>query len=343
MSTRNIPTHSDTQPHRYMAFGLCLSLPFPARQLPVAAPEVPIDVEVTLGTTPTALSDLLESGHNPQLASDIQINRQGDMLWTTERARFWASGGTRVVVEPRTAKTPAALRHFVLYNCLPSILNQRGMLALHANAVAGAQGAMVFTGRSGAGKSTLFAALLARGLPMLADDVTALQFDRAANQNAAPLVQIGYPSYRLCADALAQLAPPTDHIIALGGPRNKSMLFTPQANRQSTPVPLRAIYILNPHPGNALKIHRVEGMHAFRLLQENSYNPAAALCSPHAFHNMNQVVQTCAIYSIERPLTRWTIDELADQLLASQGAPQRQAQGQPIAQVSKPELDSKNG
>lgn len=321
-----MPSEAETSYH-YLAFDLCLSLPFPAMQLTPAPPDSPVDIHVSLGATPPSLPTLHHASRDESTATEIQISSQGEMLWTTRRARFWASDGTRIVVEPLVKLKPASLRHFVLYVCLSTLLNQRGLLALHANAVVGSQGAIVVTGRSGAGKSTLLAALLARGLPMLADDMTVLKtVSPAPPPHARPTVLPGYPSYRLCSDTLTQLTPVADRIVALGGERNKHLLFAPKENVYATPVPLHALYILNPQPQEQVRMRRVEGLQAFQLVQESCYDPTARLLLPHALQQIQQVTQSCAVYQIDRPANRWTIDELTDLLLAPQNelAPKRE-------------------
>lgn len=84
---------------------------------------------------------------------------------------------------PRVPEGPLWWR-VVLDSVLFTIALLRGRQALHAAAVATPAGVIAITAPSGAGKSTLLAELLHRGLPLLADDIVALE-PRPASQPLA--------------------------------------------------------------------------------------------------------------------------------------------------------------
>jgi len=86
---------------------------------------------------------------------------------------------------------------------LAACLQMRGILPLHASAIATAQGAVLFAGRVGAGKSTLAAALIDRGYALLADGIVGIGLDGGGTAVARP----GFPRIRLWADAMRMLAP----------------------------------------------------------------------------------------------------------------------------------------
>jgi hypothetical protein len=111
--------------------------------------------------------------------------------WVTAAGERWASfsrdGGLLVLRFSRTAvfvvddeartvtchplgRTGAdAIRSVVLNQVLPLLFGSE-RLVLHASAVMGPTGALVFAGAPGMGKSTLATALSLRGLPLLSDD-----------------------------------------------------------------------------------------------------------------------------------------------------------------------------
>ena len=89
--------------------------------------------------------------------------------------RMLVREGREIVIEPAPRVDERALRLVVLGNGVGMILHQRGLLVLHASAVAIAGAAVVFSGFSGAGKSTIAAALNRRGHPLVADDVVAVR------------------------------------------------------------------------------------------------------------------------------------------------------------------------
>ena len=78
---------------------------------------------------------------------------------------------------------------------------QRGVLMLHAAAVKTDGGAALLLGRSGVGKSSLAAALVERGFPLVADDVTGVVLDAGGGPIALP----GFSRQRLWAHPLEQM------------------------------------------------------------------------------------------------------------------------------------------
>src|SRR5579864_9475609 len=96
---------------------------------------------------------------------------------------------------------------FVLFRgVLPRLLHLHGTTCLHASAVAMAGGAVVFCGPSGAGKSTLAAAMVARGMALVSDDVVPLRFSSSGN---SVLAGPGLPELRVY--------PATADLIGIGG------------------------------------------------------------------------------------------------------------------------------
>ena len=63
---------------------------------------------------------------------------------------------------------------------------------------------MLFAGASGNGRSTLLATLVARGYPMLADDVSGIVLDAEGRATVVP----AFPSVRLRPDALQAVGLP---------------------------------------------------------------------------------------------------------------------------------------
>src|SRR5207237_1442435 len=90
---------------------------------------------------------------------------------------FQITHGREITVEPAPGVEARALRLFLLGPALALLLSQRGLLVLHASAVAVEGRAIAFLGESGQGKSTTAAAFLAHGHTVVADDVLAVRID----------------------------------------------------------------------------------------------------------------------------------------------------------------------
>lgn len=96
-------------------------------------------------------------------------------------ARAWsmevAPGGGRLEVRWTAGTELGDVIAFVLTRGLAASLAARGVALLHACVLAPAGRAVLVLGSSGAGKSTVAGAALARGWPVLADDIAALTGD----------------------------------------------------------------------------------------------------------------------------------------------------------------------
>ena len=122
---------------------------------------------------------------------------------------------------------------------LPRILHLRGTTCLHASAVEVDGEVVAFCGQSGAGKSTLSAALVDRGLPLVTDDVLPLRAGPAGRVLAGP----GLPELRVY--------PAAAELIGIGERVDAPLEGQTKARWQprrapDAPLPLRAVYILEP-------------------------------------------------------------------------------------------------
>jgi hypothetical protein len=91
------------------------------------------------------------------------------------------------------------IRHLLIDQVLPLVVNLRGCEALHATAVATHRGVCAFTGPAGSGKSTLAASFVLSGYPLVCDDCLAL------SGGTAIMTLPGYPGLRLWEDSTRAL------------------------------------------------------------------------------------------------------------------------------------------
>lgn len=134
----------------------------------------------------------------------------------------------------------ASVEHLFHNNVMPMLLADRGALVLHGSAVDIGGCAIIFIGASGRGKSTLAASFASTGFPFLSDDSIRLDLTEDGY-----LAQPSYPSIRLWRDS--------DDAILLGRVSEISGVNFSEKVRyaaggeiphSTTPVPLRAIYVL---------------------------------------------------------------------------------------------------
>ncbi len=156
--------------------------------------------------------DVAPALHSPSSTGLHWQTAPGLFLFEIEGlARFLVSHGRKISVQILDAAADRAgdARLYLLGTGIGCLLHQRGLLPLHASAVATPSGTWAFTGHSGAGKSTIAAWLQRReGWPVLSDDVIVLDAS-----GPEPRLQAGPPRIKLWRDALASLDISTDELV----------------------------------------------------------------------------------------------------------------------------------
>ena len=149
-----------------------------------------------------------------------------------------ASGGA-VRCERRGDCPVPTLRHLLLDQVLPLVLNLKGNLVLHASGVhVAGLGVVAFAGPAGAGKSSLVAAMGLAGHPIVSDD-SLLERRRGAR----PVVVPGYPGARLWRDAARGLGLPVDGGVVAHYTSKRRVDATVLPFR-AAPAPLAVIFVM---------------------------------------------------------------------------------------------------
>jgi ABC-type dipeptide/oligopeptide/nickel transport system ATPase component len=143
----------------------------------------------------------------------------------------------------------------------------RGIVCLHASAIAIGKEAIALVGPAGSGKSTTAAAFAERGYSVLAEDVVTLD-DRGDRF----LVRPGYPCIRLWPPAVKALYGSETHLPKLTPNWDKCYLDL-SARFQGEPLPLTAIYQLGErHDDSAAPfIETLDRSEALMALVANTY------------------------------------------------------------------------
>jgi hypothetical protein len=140
----------------------------------IALPELPLiqqqsatphPVQVRLGAVASHLPGAVE------LDPDCFATPTQYLLHIQGVARYLVTAGREIVVDLAAAAPALDVRGYLLGSIFVVLCQQRGLLPLHASAIAGKSGVVAFLGNSGQGKSTLAAHLAQRGFRVLADDV----------------------------------------------------------------------------------------------------------------------------------------------------------------------------
>jgi len=256
-------------PTFHQIFGLQLEATSPIPGL-VALPSLHApDLRVCLGSIPPWLRRLQTSQEVRYVSSYHDEQGEPNMrVWTlagSEYFRLWYSDDTDFVVDRHgrnvwvTWAASATLEDTATYLLGPVLgfaMRLRGLVCLHASAVAVDDQAIAVLGPAGAGKSTTAAAFAERGHAILSDDVLAL-----SDQDDGILALPAYPRIRLWPSSVASLYGAPDALPRLTPTWDKRYVdLTRNGYRfQEKPLPLAAIYLLGERTSD-LRAPLVEGL-----------------------------------------------------------------------------------
>lgn len=168
----------------------------------------------------------------------FQITPEGVHLLWKEVGTLIVREGREIIIDPAPSVEEPMLRLFILGPALAVLLHQRGLLVLHASSVTAHGAAVAFVGEPGSGKSTLAAAFHAAGHGVLADDVTAVQFDQDV-----PLVLPGVSQLKLWPDIVRALGEDPQALPRLH-PSVEKRAYRIVSGSPPTPLPLHRVFVL---------------------------------------------------------------------------------------------------
>lgn len=243
-------------PRRYRLCDFVIESAWPLPELIETPEEIGADVVLRRGETPRELPQTRQAG------VCFAAQPGAFLCWLDGVARFHVVEGREIVVESFPGIAEDTLRSLLFSSPLAALLLQRGLVPLHASAVATSRGALVFAGSAGAGKSTLAAEFLRRGFGVLADDVAALRVSERCAAEVLPVSEC------------VRLWPATADADGVAG--DKRALASGGGSRGDA-LPLAGIVCLERGgraPGQALR--RLGGKEALAASLDAVYRPAFA-------------------------------------------------------------------
>lgn len=227
-------------------------------------------------------------------------------LSVPEVGRFRIAHGEEILIDPSPGASERNLRVYLLGSAAGALLHQRGILPLHANAIASGGRAVAFAGRSGAGKSTLAAWFAGQGREVLCDDVCAIGRDAAG----APLILPGVPRLRLWSDALARSGRDSAGFERSFDGQDKYDVPVTAATSLA-PRPLAACYVLDEAGEGAPGIERLSPGEAAEALVANTYRGSFVRLLGLGERHFAQCVALARSIPVYRARRRWG-EELFD-------------------------------
>ena len=298
------------QPKRtsdYVGFGLTIRSELILPELERGADgDAEADVEVRLGVLA-----------GPEWDRIVGIENDAFRLRVAGIGRFEAVEGRRVTIDPDPAATEAELRAYLLGTMFGALFQQRGLLALHASAVAALPGedggdqAIAFVGESGAGKSTMAMALNARGHRLLCDDVTVVRQDEAG----LPLVWPGVRRLKLWSTSIEAGGGSTQGLEPVLSREDKFHVPSDHVAAYR-PFQLRALFLLATDEAlKEVRIDRLRGAAAIQTLISHTFRgrivPFMSASERH-FRACVALLDHMPVYRLLRPWGLGHIDDVCD-------------------------------
>jgi len=227
--------------HAYSAYGLTIHSELELENLAPAVETLP-DLTILLGDAPNLEGEVTRFANWQAAPGRFLID-------VPDVARFLVVEGRQIIVEAAPGAAHDDLVAYLLGSALAALLQQRRILPLHASAVRTDHGAVLIAASSGVGKSTLAAALQARGMAQMSDDVTGVVFDQVGHALALP----AFPGARLWPDTVRALGRHDEE----GRPVRPGIekVYLPITNFCAEPQSVRGIIALSVHNRPQITLH----------------------------------------------------------------------------------------
>jgi hypothetical protein len=202
---------------------------------------------------------------SPEAATDFRFEPDRQYLAWHAVGAFLITDGCRIDIEPAAGIDDTLIAFPLLGPVLALLLHRRGLLVLHASAIAVGGKSAIFMGDKGAGKSTTASAMIRAGHELLTDDVVALDL---ADPNQ-PMIVPGFPQIKLAADAAAAISFKDAQVRPQVHPAIDKMQHRLNGAFSGDKVPASRIYILE--RGEKADITPLPGIAALPAIIKFSY------------------------------------------------------------------------
>ncbi|MGP7818710.1 aldolase [Niallia sp. 01092] len=293
----------------YKAFGLVMVSDIILPELPLCNEnEHQFDLIISIKD----LSDLWASVSSD--ASSHVIAKENFVIFEVpDTAIFCIRDGKEIIVSPIKESAEDKIRLYILGTCMGAVLLQRKIITLHGSCIAINGKAYAFIGESGAGKSTLASAFLKENYALLSDDVIAVSF----SENQIPLAFPSYPQQKLWEESLNQFGMESNHYQPLFERETKFAVPVP-SRFGVNPLPLAGIFEIAKTENEDIKVKQIKNLERFPILYRHTYRSFLIqrlnLIDWH-FMSTAKMLSHINLYKIERPVSRFTANELVPLIL----------------------------
>lgn len=291
--------------HACSAYGLVIHSDLELANLAPAG-DGPADVTITLGHAADLEGEVIRVANWQATPGRFLIDVRGV-------GRFLVTEGREIHVEAAPGAAHDDLVAYLLGSALAALLQQRRILPLHASAVRTDHGAVLIAASSGVGKSTLAAALQARGLAQLADDVTGIVFDEAGRAMALP----AFPGARLWPDAVAALGRQDEESRRVRDGVEK--VYLPISNFCAEAQPVRGIIALSTHNRPRISLRPFAAQDRATWIFRNTFRKRFMVghgLTDFHFQASTALARQVEMAQVMRPAEGFALDALADRVAA---------------------------
>nr|WP_246676446.1 serine kinase [Mesorhizobium sp. B1-1-5] len=275
--------------HFYKAYGLIVSSDVALPELTPTAPATP-DLEIAVGPI-----DFPDGASHGATAFRFEATRQY-LSWQAV-GTFMISGANRIDVDPAPGIDDPLLAFPLLGPVMALALHRRGLLVLHASAIAVGGKSVIFMGDKGAGKSTTAGAMIRAGHRLLTDDVVALDL----SDPGRPMILPGFPQLKLAADAAGAIHLEQAEVRPQVHPQIDKAQHRLHDGFATEAVPVSRIYVLE--RGGRAAISQLAGVAALPAIIKFSYITRfgrQALTGDLAATHLSQCAEIAGLIGVNR-------------------------------------------
>jgi hypothetical protein len=262
-------------------------------------------VSIRSGTVPRALPGARAS------SAWYEATPSEFLLRLPSVASYYVRQGEEVLIEPAAGAAELDVRSYLMGSVFAALCHQRGMLPLHASAVAAHGGAIAFLGPSGAGKSSLVAFLALRGHRVLADDICLIDPAAPRHLRVRPVA----PWLKLWSSTLEALGESSTGMsrVFTDDDKYRYTLKQPMA-----PAALSTVVLLErAEDGSSPQLERVTPVQALHGLLDNTYQAwlVRALGQTDSyFLRCGVALEGVRVFRLQRPWGFAAMDQTLDLL-----------------------------
>ena len=290
----------------------------------MTVPEVPFTVDADLDLDeaaapwlrPGCADVVIRRGAVPESLPEAEHKGR---FWSAAQGRFLVNAphGLRILVEggeriryEAPGMVADEVRPFLQGSAWAALAYQRGLLCLHASAVACADGVHAFTGASKDGKSTLAGALSMRGYPFFSDDVLTFAPLRFGEEVRC----YSHQNMKLHPDALALLGARIQRPVYRT--EDGKVYALPRQRWPHVSASLKALYVLKRVQRRAFEqglctVERLSGVQALNALLRAVFRPkfaAAILGRDQLFQQLAALQPQISVFRFHRPFAHEWFD-----------------------------------